>query len=142
VRDRLGTIRELEEYFEKSLIDLSFEMVFDKFCEAHKDEIDNKYFDKNKFYDSIKNVNNYDQYRYRSGHIYNNMWMMHFLMMHMASQKKEAERREREEQEARERRRQQEAARKAAESMRNNNSSFGSGFGGGHSSGGGFSGGW
>jgi uncharacterized membrane protein YgcG len=142
IGNRLVTTQELEEHFEKSLKELGFEMEFERFCEEHKDEIDGKYFDKQKFYDSLLKENNYTQYRYHANRTYNNMWMMHFLMLHMATQKNDCERREREEQEARERHRREEAARRQRQQMQSYNSSFGTGFGGGHSSGGGFKGGW
>ena len=140
---RLVTIDELEEHFTKTMSALNFEYEFDKFCEENKDKIDPKYFDRNDFYKTVQSTPNYANYHY--SHTYNRNWMMHFLMIHMASQRRQVEareRREREEREARERRRREEAARKQRQQMQNHNSSFGSGFGGGFSSGGGFKGGW
>lgn len=140
VCDRLITTGELESHFVKNMENLSFEYEFNKFCEENKEKIDSRYFDKEDFFREIKRTNQYSQYH--CGRNYNRTWMLHYLMIHMASQKKAVEKREREEQEARERRRREEEARRQRQMMQSRNSSFGSGFSGGRSSGGGFKGGW
>lgn len=135
---RLYTEGELNRHLDETMERLNFEWELDRFIAENADKIDHKDFDRDDFYRELKSTNNYKQYRYRSN--YNNFWMQHYLLLHMATQRKNRIRREEEQRRAEERRREQ--ARRHAQQQRTNNSSFGTSFGGGFSSGGGFKGGW
>lgn len=136
---------ELEDVFTKSLKELSFKWEYEKFCAEHHNEITSnlKDFNSSEFYRSIKETENYKNYR--SDSFFNNNWMLPLLMLHMSQQRKnriEREKREEQERIRREQRRRDEALQRELNRMRSHNSSFCSSFGGGSSSGGGFSGGW
>ena len=135
--DELVDVDTLENCFKEYYEELDFEYEVEQFCKENADKIKAKDFNKQAF---IKELSQTDEYRARSRN--NNMWMLHFLMLHMAMNRNNRIQREAEEKRAAERRAAQRRAESYRSSYSSHNSTFGSGFGGGFSSGGGFKGGW
>lgn len=137
---------ELEEVFVQNMNSMNFDFEFDQFIQDNRDSIDTRYFNRNDFYNSVRQSSHYHNYQYR-GHC-NYGWMMPLLMSHTRHNREEAERRaarkrqQQQEAEAARRRQQQQRLNASASSARRNSPSYGRSFGSGRSSGGGFKGGW
>lgn len=129
---------QLKTEFTYAIHELSFREEYDKFIERNRDKIQDKYFDSDKFYSSLKNTPNYRNYNYLNSTSF--MWMYPLLLSHMNHQKIEVQRKEEERQRRIEDEREERARRE--QEARSYYSDFGGGFGGGSSSGGGFSGSW
>ncbi len=129
---------QLKNEFTYAVHELSFRKEYDKFIEQNRDKIQDKYFDSDKFYNSLKNTPNYKNYNYLNST--GLMWIHPLLLSHMNHQKIEVQRREEERQREIEAEREERARRERETRMFY--SDFGGGFDGGSSSGGGFSGGW
>lgn len=135
--DELVDEETLEKCFVKDYEELDFEYEVEQFCKENADRIETKDFNKQAFIKELRQTDNYHSHSRT-----NNMWMLHFLMLHMAMNRNNRIQREAEEKCAAERRAAQLRDEDYSSSYSSYNSTFGSGFGGGFSSGGGFKGGW
>lgn len=134
------TSYDVEKIFNEEVKELNFKFHFDRFIDdfTTANELDRDDLNLNAFYNSLKQTDEYANYRFNRR--YNYSWMFPLMLAHRENEKRKI--REREEQERREeaerkRRREEESRR-----LHHTNNHFGGGFGGGFSSGGGFSGRW